>query len=444
MKRVHALLSVLLVVCLPVIGRALNDDLPRNQRAWSSLPKEARSAIMSALQGEGAQLGKLTAADGMRGDGFGMSVAISGDTVVVGAGDADNEVGAAYVFVKPASGWKNMTQTAKLTPSNQVPKLYFGYSVAVDGNTIVVGQFSTVDSPHAEAAYVFVEPEGGWKDMTETAQLQDPQANNPQDTFGAWVAVSSNTVAVGAPSSGIFTVPGQVYLFMEQAGGWQTTNIANAVLTPSDSIIGDDFSVAVAMDPDTIVVGSSISLVGGIPEGAVYVFVQPVNGWVNMNQTAKLTGTDEFPDIYFGCAVALSGDTIATISVYGDNSYVYVKPAHGWVDMTQTGELIPVQASVGSLLYTFPYSVATDGELVVVGAETFNEYEGALLVYQKPAGGWKDTAPSATLIPSDGEPRDLFGNAAAMSGNVIVAGAYRSHVNNQDQSGPGAAYVFGP
>jgi hypothetical protein len=174
------------------------------------------------------------------------------------------------------------------------------------------------------------------------------------------------------------------------------------------------------------------------------VFVKPVNGWVNMNQTAKLTGTDEFPDIYFGCAVAFSGDTIGTISVYGDNGYVYVKPAQGWVDMTQTGELIPVQPSVGSLLYTFPYSVATDGELVVVGAETFNEYEGALLVYQKPAGGWKDTAPSATLIPSDGEPRDLFGNAAAMSGSVIVAGAYRSHVNNQDQSGPGAAYVFGP
>ena len=88
------------------------------------------------------QTAKLTASDGAEGDYFGVSVSISGDTVVVGAnGDDDNgdTSGSAYVFVKPSAGWSNMTQTAKLTASDGVEGDYFGYSVSVSGDTVVVG-----------------------------------------------------------------------------------------------------------------------------------------------------------------------------------------------------------------------------------------------------------------------------------------------------------------
>src|SRR4029077_1867183 len=100
---------------------------------------------------------------------FGLAVAMSGSTVVVGAPLAtigsNIYEGAAYVFVKPVNGWGNMTQVAKLTPSIGSTLLEFGESVAISGNTIVVGSTS--------GAYIFVKPASGWRDMTETAQLPE-------------------------------------------------------------------------------------------------------------------------------------------------------------------------------------------------------------------------------------------------------------------------------
>ena len=77
-------------------------------------------------------------------DYFGSSVSISGNTVVVGAPDdtvgSNNQQGAAYVFTEPGSGWANMTQTAKLTASDGAAGDYFGHSVSISGNTVVVGR----------------------------------------------------------------------------------------------------------------------------------------------------------------------------------------------------------------------------------------------------------------------------------------------------------------
>jgi hypothetical protein len=386
------------------------------------------------------QLAKLTASDGMPGDGFGISVAISGNTLVVGAADADGIVGAAYVFVKPAGGWQNMTQTAKLTPSNPQANLYFGYSVAISGDTIVVGQFSTVDNPHNRAAYVFVKPPGGWHDMTETAQLQDPQAAHVSDTFGASLAISGETVVVCAPYSGTFLGPGHAYVFLQPTGGWKTTSYPNAVLTPSDSFIGDDFGVQVAIDRGTIAIGDSFASVRGNPEGAGYVFVKPASGWVNMTQTAKLTGTDEFPGMDFGAGISISGDTVAVVSVYGYCAYVFVKPAAGWADMTQTAELYPLVSFLDQFL--LPSSVAVSGNVVYVGEWAYASYQGALFPFVKPGEGWQNMTANTILSASDGEVDDLLGNATAANDGVTIAGAYRSHVTN-GQSGPGAAYIFG-
>src|ERR1700675_1592404 len=89
------------------------------------------------------QLAELTASDGNSNDRFGNAVAVNGSTVIVGAWGAtigsNTEQGAAYVFVKPVNGWGNMTQVAKLTPSNGSEYLHFGWSVAISGDTIVVG-----------------------------------------------------------------------------------------------------------------------------------------------------------------------------------------------------------------------------------------------------------------------------------------------------------------
>src|SRR5207245_1665203 len=142
---------------------------------------------------------KLTASDGAAGDQFGGAVAISGDTVVVGACaddiGANSNQGSAYVFVKPGAGWSTMTETAKLTASDGAAGDQFGGAVAISGDTVVVG--ASADDIGANSnqgsAYVFVKPGAGWSTMTETAKLtaSDGAAG---DEFGGAVAISGDTV----------------------------------------------------------------------------------------------------------------------------------------------------------------------------------------------------------------------------------------------------------
>ena len=126
------------------------------------------------------QLAQLSGSDTVLGSEFGYSVAISsdGNTIAVGAYSyySQSLEDAVYVFVKPSTGWANATQTAKLTPSDE-PGNPFGISVAISGNTIFVGsRISTLVTDYNYtygAIYAYAEPSTGWADMTETAKLRN-------------------------------------------------------------------------------------------------------------------------------------------------------------------------------------------------------------------------------------------------------------------------------
>ena len=127
---------------------------------------------------------------------------ISGDTVVVGSrrdGDNGYNSGSAYVFEKPVGGWSGtVAQTAKLLPSDGLADGEFGFSVSIDGDTIVVGMSHDDDNGgDSGSAYVFQKPVGGWVDMTQTAKLL-PSDGAAQDVFGNSVSISVDTVVVGA------------------------------------------------------------------------------------------------------------------------------------------------------------------------------------------------------------------------------------------------------
>lgn len=146
---------------------------------------------------------ELTASNGAVADGFGWSVAVSGNTIVVGA-PGNPSRGQAYVFVRPRSGWSGrLTQTARVSGSDGGGMDLFGLSVAVSGNTIVVGAPNHVRGGGvAGEAYVFVRPKIGVSGKrTEAAVLTASSLNNVySDDFGASVAVSGNTIVVGAPN----------------------------------------------------------------------------------------------------------------------------------------------------------------------------------------------------------------------------------------------------
>jgi len=393
------------------------------------------------------QLGELTPSTRVSGDWFGISIAVSGNTVVVGDFDLNIEsYGAVYVYVKPSTGWGNMTQVAKLTSSDNGEG--FGTSVAISGNTIVVGAANTsnfagsgVPAASPGAAYVFVEPSGGWTDMTETAKLTASDGK-PGDAFGNSVSISANTIAVGAffatDSSGN-SFAGKAYVFERPSGGWSGDLNETARLTASDSQLLNYMGASIAVAGNVVVAGAYGH---NNFQGVAYVFVEASGGWKSMTQTGELSASDGKGSDDFGFSSAISATTVvigAPNAASGRGvGYVFVKPAAGWTSMTQTAELHAPDGGSGAGL---GQSAGISGGAVVMGAPGTavggNSGQGAAYFFVRPAGGWKNTAKASELTASDGAANGAFGVSAAISGDTVCVGA-------PSGSAPGSAYVFGP
>lgn len=383
---------------------------------------------------------ELTASDGVAGNALGTTIAISGNTVVVGQNclqigsnpncNAQNQ-GVAYVYEKPSSGWSNMMQTAELTPSDGQATDEFGLAVAISGDTIVVGSGTG-------KVYVYVKPVSGWTNMTETAQLTDGVTG---DCFGCAVAIDQQTIIVGAGETVINRnqSQGAAYVFVEPATGWATTSSYAAQLTASDGTSENFLGLSVGISGNTIVAGAPFHP-DQTGSGAAYVFVKPATGWTNVMQTAELTKTEQGPYDEFGLAVAIDGNTIAVgapqaagnINSKG-GAYVFVEPATGWANTTETAQLLASSAT-----QNFGFSMATSGNKVVVG--TFSGTSNSVFVYAKPKGGWMSTSNDSLTIGS-GEGFVLFGFSVAIAGDVVAAGA--PYLTVKGQPDQGAAFVVG-
>lgn len=396
------------------------------------------------------QVAEVTADDGGNADQFGWSVGVSGGVVVVGAPfhnvGSNTAQGTAYVFVEASGGWANMTETAELTASDGSANAYFGSSVAISGTTIVVGAGGTTigGNPRQGAAYVFVEPEGGWTSTTETAELVASDGYVGDD-LGDAVSIDGDTVVAGAPYAGVGSnsEQGAVYLFVQPQGGWSNMT-QTAKLTASDGAANDILGVAVNVNNNTVVGGASEANVGGnASAGAAYVFVEAAGGWSDMTQTAKLTASDAAMDDYFGSAVDIGSSTIVVgaPSDYSGAVYVFVEPKGGWTDMTQTAELTPSQPASELLAGG---SVGISGNIVVAGAAGAsiggNPNSGEVLVFLEPPGGWVNMNQSSMLTASDESAGDGFGHSIAIGSNSGVVGS-PFHVNSSNGA-QGSGYVF--
>ena len=388
-----------------------------------------------------AQIAKLTASDGVAGDLFGHSVAVDGDTAVVGAYEDENEKGAAYVLAKDSSGaW---SQVAKLTASDGDASSdgeaggIFGWSVAVDGDTVVVG------ARYDDSAYVFTKPGTGWATATETAKLTASDGV-VGDWFGQSVAVDGDTVVVGASED---DGSGSAYVFTKAADSVWTDATQTAKLTASEGDDFDEFGKSVAVDGDTVVAGAP----NNDGYGSAYVFIKPAAGWNDATQTARLTpgATDDGAAGLagtFGAAVAVDGDTVVVgASAYSGSqgrAYVFTKPSGGWEDAERTAELATSDAEKNQ----FGWSVAVDGNTVVVGAHTDDASDsvndsGSVYVFTKATDSvWADATETAKLTASDGASGDQFGWSIAAGGGTVVVGA---HWDDDKGADSGSAYVYG-
>jgi hypothetical protein len=279
---------------------------------------------------------------------------------------------------------------------------------------------------HGETLCIRVADEGAAFPITIDPTLEATLTASPAGTFiGSAVSISGNTV-VSAGSQGL-------YVYVKAAGGWSSMT-QTALLTASD---GAAFN-SVAASGNTIAAGSA---------NGVYVFVQPAGGWVNMTQTAKLTASDS-PTYGFG-SVAINAGTVLggapennsigarvppgqPAGTVGNGAvYVFEKPAGGWTDMIQTAELTATDGVPGDDL---GFSVSLSGNVAVAGAPNANvggnSYQGAVYVFAKPAAGWIDATQTAKLTGTYVESIDVLGQSVSISGNTVLAGGY------------GLAYVF--
>ena len=382
-----------------------------------------------------AQIAKLTASDGVAGDLFGHSVAVDGDTAVVGAYEDESEKGAAYVLAKDSSGaW---SQVAKLTASDGEAGDIFGWSVAVDWDTVVVG------ARYDDSAYVFTKPGTGWATATETAKLTASDGV-VGDWFGQSVAVDGDTVVVGSSED---DGSGSAYVFTKAADSVWTDATQTAKLTASDGDDFDEFGKSVAVDGDTAVAGAP----NNDGYGSAYVFIKPAAGWGDATQTAKLTPgatDDEAAGLAgtFGAAVAVDGDTVVVgASAYSGSqgrAYVFTKPSGGWEDAERTAELATSDAEKNQ----FGWSVAVDGNTVVVGAHTDDASDsvndsGSAYVFTKATDSvWADATETVKLTATDGASGEQFGWSIAAGGGTVVVGA---HWDDDKGADSGSAYVYG-
>ncbi len=319
-------------------------------------------AFVYAIDSAGlSQTGELRPSDGAASDGFGTSVAMDGDVIIVGANRHNAFKGAAYIY--RFNGTTNLwEEEQKLAPAptdvgvNFNTISLFGGSVAISGNVAVVGtrQRGTV--------YVYRYDGSTWNVDTLLHRTDNggSSCGCNSDTFGQTVAIDGDTILVGAPQ---FSAPGSAHVFTFNSGTSTWSRVAD--LTASNGLANDDFGFSVAIQGDTAIIGATGHDGALMDTGSVYTFLKPVAGWVSSTETQRLQASSPTTSGGFGRSVAIDGD-IALVGSPGGGSpgsaYLLIRTAGTWtVDAKFTGLGASGQDTFGS-------AVALSGTTGLVGA----------------------------------------------------------------------------
>ncbi|MCG3125393.1 MAG: hypothetical protein CHACPFDD_00212 [Phycisphaerae bacterium] len=363
------------------------------------------------------------------GSRYGTAVSIDGDSVAVGANLDRNGLwytGSARVLVRTGAFW---VQQSQLFASDSAKDDGFGSSVAISGDTVVVGSpgDDTPAGANTGSAYVFVRVGGAW---TEQAHLFASDGA-PNDLFGTSVALAADTLLVGAsgddtPDGG--EDAGSAYVFMRSGSVWTE----QARLHASNGAMGDRFGRSAALDADTAVIGAdSFDVAGnGTDGGAAYVFHRSGGVWL---EQAQLLASDADGGDLFGCSVSIDDDT-AVVGAYWDSgaigaAYVFERNGALWA---QTSKLVPVN---GERWAEFGRAVTIFQDTIAVGAPRHRSggvQTGVAYVFARADGTWTERA---KLVDGWADDYDEVGSAVALGGVTAIVGVPGSEHK-------GAAFAF--
>jgi FG-GAP repeat len=369
----------------------------------------------------GEQMARLTAWDAQAGDGFGSSVAVAGQIVIVGAPTPSTTPGPGAAYVYDLNSGDTLFT---LTASDSTVGDLFGSSVAVDNATAIIGAaFGGSDtSALAGAAYLY--------DVNTGAQLFKLTASNTEalDRFGSSVSISGTTAVVGAwadnTSAGVDA--GSAYLFDT------TTGNQLSVLTASDANADARFGSSVAVAAGTALIGAYRDTERGTGSGAAYVFDTATG-----TQAFKLTATDASAGAHFGWSVAVGGG-LAVVGAPTSNALPGRGAAYVF-DMSTGDQLFKLTASDATVGDRFGTSVAVGQGVAIIGATLGaadpSSLAGAAYVFDLTSG-----QQLAKLTASDTQAIDYFGGSVTIDGTTAAIGAHGS--NTADGVDAGSAYLF--
>ncbi len=393
-----------------------------------STMKLSGQTITLALQDEGAQYPieidpilsteqKLLPTGTTSSPGFGGALAISGNTIAVGAaGDTEkgNEAGAVFIYIQSGGVW---SLQQKLFSSDIAAGDLFGRSIALSGDTLIASSYKDDDNGvESGSVYVFTRSGSTW---TQQAKLtaSDGAAD---DWFGFTLAYSGNTIVISAPladASG--SQAGAAYVFTGSGSSWTQ----QAKLVASDGAADDYLGYACGISGDTIALGAWLDDDKGANSGSVYIFTRSGSTWT---QSTKLTASDGVANHWFGVRMDLKGNDLL-VTASGDSEkggnagavYVFTNNGGTW---TQQAKLT---ASDGASLDSFGRHVAIDGDIALIGAYydegDGGEYRmGSAYIFTRSGTTWTQVE---KLRPSDGQTEHRYGQSVAIDGATLAVGA---------------------
>lgn len=375
---------------------------------------------------------KVIASNGQPHDAFGQSIALSGNTALIGAVDVNNWEGAIYVFTLENGVW---TEGQEFMADDGMPsdQATFGTAIMIDGDTAVVGALGATVNGHANqgAAYVFQRASGIWNQVTKLV-ADDGAANN---YFGQAAAISGNNIVVGAYGASVNNnaLQGAAYVYTNVGGTWTFAH----KLVADDGVGGEFFGRSVAMSGTRALVGAPYTSVDGTPaRGAVYMFDGSTPDWT---QTQKVAADSGDPGDAFGFSLAATPTTMA-VGANGSNGakgggFVFVDDAGTW---TQQARLLADDGAVGDDL---GYAIAIYDSTVIVGADRApigaNTQQGAAYVFKQSGNTWPQTE---KLTSSDSQTDEFYGAFVALTDQWALVGVPYATVNNDAVRG--AAYFY--
>ncbi|MGB0370485.1 MAG: FG-GAP repeat protein [Opitutales bacterium] len=316
--------------------------------------------------GEWELQAKLLAEDGAAGDNFGAAVSVDGVRILVGSPDDDyngfTNTGSVFSFVSSGAIWSReaVFRGSSFLSDNR----YFGTAVSLDGNYALIGSRSDVDSPDGSASVFVSDGNGAWSFLEKLI----PSDLESGDSYGSSLALDEDTAFIAAfadSGNGQGANSGSVHVYDRTGSSWNH----NAKLMPSDGNRDGSFGISIGLQGDLAVIGASGADVGGNKRGQAYIFTRVSGDW---NESSKLSASDGADNDDFGRAVALDGDKVF-VGVGGlgpGKAYLFELDEDHWVE---TGILASVDSGSTD---RFGYSVGLSGNKGVVGA-VWDHYSGS-------------------------------------------------------------------